>query len=79
MSDEPHRIRRALGRTNVVVWLFGITTEGNESVLYSFPAGSDGYPAGTLLQAKDGSLYGVGGTVTVSGSIESGGIVFKVN
>jgi uncharacterized repeat protein (TIGR03803 family) len=67
------------GQSDVGV-IFRITPDGEESVLYSFTGNADGdFPVGALMQAKDGSLYGVGGTTTVSNGVVSGGVVIKVN
>ena len=56
--------------------LYKITSDGTETVLYSFGTGpSDGTgPSGTLLQASDGSLYGTTG----SGGSTGSGTVFKL-
>ncbi len=64
-----------LGGLNDSGALFQITPTGVESVLHSFGTGSDGSnPAGSLIQASDGNLYGV----TVSGGASGEGTVFEI-
>jgi uncharacterized repeat protein (TIGR03803 family) len=67
------------GQSDVGVFV-RFTPDGEESVLYSFTGAADGgFPVGALMQAKDGTLYGVGGATTVSNGVVSGGVVLKVN
>jgi uncharacterized repeat protein (TIGR03803 family) len=67
------------GQNNAGI-IFRVTPDGSYAVLYSFTGGTDGgYPSDALMQAKDGTLYGVGGTITVSNNIASGGLVFKID
>ncbi|MEO7127456.1 MAG: choice-of-anchor tandem repeat GloVer-containing protein, partial [Rhodoferax sp.] len=56
--------------------VFKTTTAGVQTLLYSFISGTvDGqYPLGTLIQASDGSLYGM----TDSGGANGAGTVFKI-
>jgi uncharacterized repeat protein (TIGR03803 family) len=55
--------------------VFKVTPDGVETVLYAFSWGSDGgYPAGGVIQASDGNLYGT----TTSGGTYDAGIVFKL-
>jgi uncharacterized repeat protein (TIGR03803 family) len=54
---------------------FVISAQGNETVLHSFGAAADGAtPFGTLVQASDGSLYGM----TSAGGAYSNGIAFSL-
>jgi uncharacterized repeat protein (TIGR03803 family) len=49
---------------------------GSESVLYSFQKGVGGsWPAGSLIQANDGNLYGM----TAGGGTNGQGVVFQLN
>jgi uncharacterized repeat protein (TIGR03803 family) len=64
------------GGANAVGTIYRIAPGGAESVLYSFSGDSDGgNPSGDLMQAKDGTLLGVGGFVTGN----TGGVVFEVH
>ncbi|MEN9390749.1 MAG: hypothetical protein RL017_46 [Pseudomonadota bacterium] len=55
--------------------VFKITTQGQETVLYSFQIGGDGSnPEGSLVQDSDGNLYGT----TVTGGDSGNGVVFKI-
>jgi len=56
--------------------VFKITPGGSESLLYSFAGGpTDGaHPQGGLVQASDGSLYGV----TALGGASGNGVVYKI-
>jgi uncharacterized repeat protein (TIGR03803 family) len=64
-----------LGGVNNTGTVFQITPAGVETVLHSFGTGSDGfYPAGSLIQASDGNLYGV----TASGGASGEGTVFEI-
>ena len=55
--------------------VFKITPAGNESVLYTFGAGSDGgNPKGAVTQGTDGNLYGT----TAGGGANSDGTVFQL-
>jgi uncharacterized repeat protein (TIGR03803 family) len=55
--------------------VFKLTRAGNETVLYSFPGGSDGSgPNAGLIVDKLGNLYGT----TVYGGVNYGGTVFKL-
>jgi uncharacterized repeat protein (TIGR03803 family) len=56
--------------------VFRITLDGIETVLYSFAGGpTDGATPTNLLQARDGSLYGI----TLVGGASNHGTVFKLN
>ena len=55
--------------------VFKITKTGLESVLYSFPAGMDGYDPAAGLINVGGSLYG---TTQYGGGTNNAGIVFSV-
>lgn len=56
--------------------VFRITSTGAYTVLRNLNSATDGqYPYGSLLQAKDGYLYGM----TYSGGTEYGGTIFKMN
>jgi uncharacterized repeat protein (TIGR03803 family) len=55
--------------------VFTITPAGGETVLYSFTGGTDGaFPVASLIQAKDGALYGM----TNGGGTNGYSTVFKV-
>lgn len=55
--------------------IFKITPAGKYSVLYNFnPSLDGGSPQGSLIQATDGSLYGL----TISGGAKAGGTAFKI-
>jgi uncharacterized repeat protein (TIGR03803 family) len=55
--------------------VFKITTAGVETVLYSFAGGTDGgSPAGSLVEANDGNLYGTTNGVGANGV----GTVFRI-
>ena len=56
--------------------MFGVTTSGTETMLYSFGAtGVDGSkPLGGLIQATDGALYGT----TTAGGAHGAGTVYKI-
>ncbi|MFT3704905.1 MAG: Ig-like domain-containing protein [Agriterribacter sp.] len=55
--------------------IFRITLTGTYTVLRSLASATDGaYPYGDLLEAKDGSLYGM----TSSGGINYNGTIFKI-
>ncbi|HXR93549.1 MAG TPA: choice-of-anchor tandem repeat GloVer-containing protein [Steroidobacteraceae bacterium] len=63
------------GASNVGV-VFRITLDGTETVLYSFAGGpTDGASPTNLLQARDGSLYGI----TLVGGSSNEGTIFKLN
>jgi uncharacterized repeat protein (TIGR03803 family) len=56
--------------------IFKLTPSGTESVLWSFGTGSDGYlPEGNLVQADNGSLYGL----AVAGGANGIGAIFEFN
>jgi uncharacterized repeat protein (TIGR03803 family) len=57
--------------------VFKVTPSGTETVLYSFAGGTtDGaYPYGSLIQASDGSFYGL----TDSGGAAGDGTFFEFN
>lgn len=56
--------------------IFKITTTGTYTILRNLNSATDGqYPYGSLLQAKDGYLYGL----TYQGGSEYGGTIFKMN
>ena len=56
--------------------IFKLTPSGTESVLWSFGTGSDGYlPGGNLVQADNGSLYGL----AVAGGANGNGAIFEFN
>jgi uncharacterized repeat protein (TIGR03803 family) len=56
--------------------VFRITSDGTETVLYSFAGGpTDGATPTNLLQARDGSLYGT----TLAGGASNHGTIFKLN
>jgi uncharacterized repeat protein (TIGR03803 family) len=57
--------------------VFKITPTGGESILYSFlsVANDGGSPQGSLIQAKDGNLYGM----TYYGGTHGQGAVFRIN
>ena len=64
-----------VGGVNNLGAVFQITPAGAESVLHSFGTGNDGVlPAGGLIQASDGNLYGV----TASGGTSGEGTVFEI-
>jgi len=55
--------------------VFGITSSGVFTNLYSFTGGSDGgFPQAALVQGRDGNFYGT----TVYGGLYGSGTVFKV-
>jgi uncharacterized repeat protein (TIGR03803 family) len=63
------------GASNAGV-VFKIDTSGNESVLYSFTAGTDGgYPSAGVISDAAGNLYGT----TSSGGAAYAGVVYKVD
>ena len=63
------------GGTNANGTVFQITTNGIESVRYSFTGGTDGLsPLGGLVQASDGNLYGS----TFSGTSYRYGTIFRM-
>jgi uncharacterized repeat protein (TIGR03803 family) len=63
------------GGTNNKGALFKITPAGDETVLWSFGAGTDGQsPTGGLIQASDGNFYGM----TNAGGANAAGTVFKI-
>lgn len=64
------------GGTNGVGTIFKITSGGNLSVLRHFNGTADGAnPYGSLIQGKDGFLYGM----SSSGGSNNGGTIFKIN
>jgi uncharacterized repeat protein (TIGR03803 family) len=69
------------GGTNDSGTVFKITPAGEESVLYSFAGGSDGFePIGTLLRDASGNLYGTAtnGGLDCDGTGFGCGVVFKL-
>jgi uncharacterized repeat protein (TIGR03803 family) len=55
--------------------VYEISTDGTESVLHSFTAGTDGsYPKGSLVRDNFGTLYGT----TLSGGSSNCGVVFAL-
>ncbi len=55
--------------------VFKITPAGAETVLHDFGSGADGaQPTGSLLQGKDGSLYGT----TSAGGVANQGVIFRI-
>ena len=65
----------AQGGMNGLGTVFKVTPDGSESLVYSFSGGADGAsPAGGLIEAGDGNLYGV----TRHGGAYGLGTVFKV-
>jgi uncharacterized repeat protein (TIGR03803 family) len=57
--------------------IFKIDPSGNETVLYNFTGGADGYnPLGGVIRDPEGNLYG---TASVSGNSCSCGTVFKLD
>ena len=62
--------------------LFRMTPDGEVTVMHHFVGGSDGaLPAGALLQARDGNLYGTtidGGTYIGSPVYGRGGTVYRL-
>jgi uncharacterized repeat protein (TIGR03803 family) len=65
-----------LGGKNSLGTVFKITTAGAETVLHSFGASGDGAkPYGSLIQASDGSLYGM----TEVGGLNNLGTVFRIS
>jgi uncharacterized repeat protein (TIGR03803 family) len=66
-----------IGGANLCGTLFKMTTAGTLLWSYSFPCGTGGaVPVGSLLQANDGSFYGV----TVQGGLSIGcGTAFKLD
>ena len=66
----------ACGATGCGV-VFKVTPAGQESVVYAFAGGSDGfYPRGTLIIDSQGNLYG---TTQYGGAPGSFGTVFKIS
>jgi uncharacterized repeat protein (TIGR03803 family) len=61
--------------------VFKVDAAGKESVLYSFPGGSDGcFPYPGVVLDSDGNLYGVAFDGGVSGSCNNGyGLVFRID
>ena len=57
--------------------VFKIDAAGTESVLYSFPIGTNGNanPSGSLIMDSSGNLYGT----TVFGGANNGGTVFRIS
>jgi uncharacterized repeat protein (TIGR03803 family) len=56
--------------------VFSLNTSGQQTVLYNFAGGSDGYgPFTPLLRDSHGNLYGV----TSQGGSNSDGVVFKID
>jgi len=55
---------------------FSIASDGSETVVYSFGAGTDGAnPHGSLIQGSDGNFYGV----TAYGGTYNHGVVFRLS
>jgi uncharacterized repeat protein (TIGR03803 family) len=55
--------------------IFRISLNGDFSVIYSFTGGADGgTPVASLIQSRDGSLYGTAST----GGPDGGGVVFRI-
>lgn len=67
----------ALGGSNDAGVVFRIAADGsNYTVLHHFGAGNDGqYPAGGLLLASDGNIYGA----TLEGGADGYGIIFRMD
>lgn len=64
------------GGNNDLGTVFKVAPAGQETVIWSFGAGSDGtIPFASLIQASDGSLYGV----TATGGAYGGGVLFKLS
>ena len=55
--------------------LYQITPEGKVSVIHAFAGGADGaHPAAELIQAQDGTIYGV----TRGDGVQSKGTLFQL-
>ena len=64
------------GGTKNAGTIFKITSSGAFSVIYTFNSSTDGgSPLGSLIQGKDGLLYGM----TSSGGINTGGTIFRIS
>jgi uncharacterized repeat protein (TIGR03803 family) len=66
----------AYGGTYNAGVVYKISTSGQESVLYSFTGGNDGWqPSGSLFMDSSGNLYGT----AVSGGVDHSGVVYKLS